>query len=244
MTDSMVAQHPRPARSESQAGLSSILAKFVPLCKQPTGQHLTPVTMAARRTAASAVPRVSGGACTCPASTFTPKTNASGSQNRRRSHGTPRRIRTPSLLIRSQVLYPIELWARHVWRRGRDSNPRYTYAHNCLAGSPLQPLGHLSVSLRIRGSPCRRCSGGGRGTRTLKGVSPAVFKTAALPVRSSPPPSCSSITTPHGAVKPKGLRRVSATTHWRHRPALCSPVPLGPTPTDASGIVSISAGRQ
>ena len=30
-------------------------------------------------------------------------------------------------------------------------------------------------------------SGGGRGTRTHKGVNPAVFKTAALPIRSSPP---------------------------------------------------------
>ncbi len=25
--------------------------------------------------------------------------------------GTPRRIRTPSLLVRSQTLYPVELWA-------------------------------------------------------------------------------------------------------------------------------------
>ena len=36
--------------------------------------------------------------------------------------GTPRRIRTPNLLIRSQAIYPVELWAHR--RRGRDSNPR------------------------------------------------------------------------------------------------------------------------
>ena len=31
---------------------------------------------------------------------------------RERSNGTPRRTRTPNLLVRSQTLYPIELWAR------------------------------------------------------------------------------------------------------------------------------------
>lgn len=30
------------------------------------------------------------------------------------------------------------------WRRGRDSNPGWSFPHNCLAGSCLQPLGHLS----------------------------------------------------------------------------------------------------
>ncbi len=29
-------------------------------------------------------------------------------------------------------------------RRGRDSNPRYSYPYNSLAGSPIQPLSHLS----------------------------------------------------------------------------------------------------
>jgi hypothetical protein len=33
------------------------------------------------------------------------------------------------------------------WRRGRDSNPGWSYPHNCLAGSCLQPLGHLSCLL-------------------------------------------------------------------------------------------------
>lgn len=30
------------------------------------------------------------------------------------------------------------------WRRGRDSNPRYVFTHNTLAGCPFQPLRHLS----------------------------------------------------------------------------------------------------
>ena len=30
------------------------------------------------------------------------------------------------------------------WRRGRDSNPGFRNRNNCLAGSCLQPLGHLS----------------------------------------------------------------------------------------------------
>ncbi len=31
------------------------------------------------------------------------------------------------------------------WRRERDSNPRYRFQYNCLAGSPVQPLQHLSA---------------------------------------------------------------------------------------------------
>jgi hypothetical protein len=33
-----------------------------------------------------------------------------------------------------------------IWRRGRDSNPRYHSWYTPLAGERLQPLGHLSVS--------------------------------------------------------------------------------------------------
>ena len=33
------------------------------------------------------------------------------------------------------------------WRRGRDSNPRYGSPYNCLAGSPVRPLRHLSVGV-------------------------------------------------------------------------------------------------
>jgi hypothetical protein len=32
------------------------------------------------------------------------------------------------------------------WRRGGDSNPRYRFCqYNCLAGSPVRPLQHLSA---------------------------------------------------------------------------------------------------
>ena len=59
--------------------------------------------------------------------------------------GAPGEIRTPDLLVRSQVLYPAELRARFFWRRGRDSNPRWSFRpHTPLAGERLQPLGHLS----------------------------------------------------------------------------------------------------
>ena len=58
------------------------------------------------------------------------------------------------------------------------------FPHTRLAGVRLQPLGHLS-----------RKSGGGRGTRTPKGFHPAVFKTAALPIRTSPPGYSPDITT-------------------------------------------------
>src|ERR1700680_4679310 len=38
------------------------------------------------------------------------------------------------------------------WRRGRDSNPRSGFTpDNCLAGSPVRPLQHLSVALDGRG---------------------------------------------------------------------------------------------
>ena len=63
--------------------------------------------------------------------------------------------------------------------------------YNSLAGCHLRPLGHLSriIPRREHGYQYYKTLtlGGGRGTRTLKGVNPAVFKTAALPIRSSPP---------------------------------------------------------
>ena len=40
---------------------------------------------------------------------------------------------------------------RDKWRRGRDSNPRWSYKpHTPLAGERLQPLGHLSSSFNYR----------------------------------------------------------------------------------------------
>ena len=35
--------------------------------------------------------------------------------DRQLGNGGPRRIRTPNPLIRSQVLYPVELWVRFLW---------------------------------------------------------------------------------------------------------------------------------
>src|SRR3954464_14467200 len=59
--------------------------------------------------------------------------------------GGPSRIRTCGLRIRSPTLYPTELWAPALWRRGRDSNPRYSFGpYTGLANQRLQPLGHLS----------------------------------------------------------------------------------------------------
>src|SRR5438105_8906635 len=72
--------------------------------------------------------------------------------------GGPCRIRTCGLRIRSPTLYPTELRAlRPLWRRGRDSNPRYSFGpYTGLANQRLQPLGHLSRSPatpRIREAP-------------------------------------------------------------------------------------------
>src|SRR5215813_8175127 len=45
------------------------------------------------------------------------------------------------------MLYPVELWLL-VQRRGRDSNPRYSFwPYNSLANCRLRPLGHLSRSI-------------------------------------------------------------------------------------------------
>jgi hypothetical protein len=48
------------------------------------------------------------------------------------------------------------------WRRGRDSNPRYTCAHNGFRDRPIQPLWHLSTRGRIlvtrSAAPCKSLS--------------------------------------------------------------------------------------
>src|SRR5947208_2960439 len=52
------------------------------------------------------------------------------------------------------------------------------------AGNPCRPRGII----RMQPNPYRhRAGNGGHRTRTCTGLRPAVFKTAALPVRSSPP---------------------------------------------------------
>ena len=38
-------------------------------------------------------------------------------------------------------------------RRGRDSNPGWSYPHNCLAGSPNRPLWHLSRYSAVKFMP-------------------------------------------------------------------------------------------
>jgi hypothetical protein len=38
-------------------------------------------------------------------------------------------------------------------RRGWDSNPRYPHEYNSLAGSPIRPLSHLSLSLPTSNEP-------------------------------------------------------------------------------------------
>lgn len=57
-------------------------------------------------------------------------------------------------------------------RRGWDSNPRFLYRNNCLAGSPFQPLTHLSDLPR-------------RGLEPLQAFAHKHLKLACLPI---PPP--------------------------------------------------------
>ena len=44
-----------------------------------------------------------------------------------------------------------------VWRRGRDSNPRYRCRHTRFPGVPIKPLSHLSAEIpdAIHYRPCR-----------------------------------------------------------------------------------------
>ena len=44
------------------------------------------------------------------------------------------------------TLHPEILLRYFIMRRGRDSNPRYPYEYNTLAGCRFQPLSHLSFS--------------------------------------------------------------------------------------------------
>ena len=46
-----------------------------------------------------------------------------------------------------------------IWRRGRDSNPRWSYQpHTPLAGERLQPLGHLSFQQKSNYNNCLQTS--------------------------------------------------------------------------------------
>ena len=53
------------------------------------------------------------------------------------------------------------------WRRGGDSNPRCRFQHNCLAGSPVQPLQHLSGWRQLQ-KCAQRCYIVGNGRASVK----------------------------------------------------------------------------
>ncbi len=90
-----------------------------------------------------------------------PKPNALPSWATSRSNGAPNRSRTHNLLIRSQMLYPIELWARLNSRRNRlntlflhlyyltkwwlqlESNQRHQDFQSCAL--PTELWSHLAV---------------------------------------------------------------------------------------------------
>ena len=66
----------------------------------------------------------------------------------------PEEIRTPNLLIRSQMLYPLSYGRMKstrysiIWRRREDLNLRSLLrGNNSLAVSPIRPLWHASSNL-------------------------------------------------------------------------------------------------
>ena len=68
-------------------------------------------------------------------------------------YGAPKRSRTPNLLIRSQTLYPIELWALFSWCLGPESN-RHGCHHpqdfkSCASTSSATQAFHLFQGTRL-----------------------------------------------------------------------------------------------
>ena len=68
-------------------------------------------------------------------------------------NGAPERSRTPNLLIRSQTLYPIELWALFSWCLGPESN-RHGCHHpqdfkSCASTSSATQAFHLFQGTRL-----------------------------------------------------------------------------------------------
>jgi hypothetical protein len=59
-------------------------------------------------------------------------------------YGAPEEIRTPDLLVRSQILYPTELRARCAGGERGIRTLDEILSHTPLAGERLRPLGHLS----------------------------------------------------------------------------------------------------
>ena len=77
-------------------------------------------------------------------------------------------------------------------RRGRDSNPRCSHPHNSLAGSPIQPLSHLSKSVKDSKSLGLRSVESlskteGVGFEPTAGCPAPVFKTGSLNRSVTPP---------------------------------------------------------
>ena len=54
------------------------------------------------------------------------------------------RVNAALLVIALHISNPNFHGIQKSLRRGRDSSPRYRYRYNSLAGSPIQPLSHLS----------------------------------------------------------------------------------------------------
>ncbi len=70
----------------------------------------------------------------------------------------------------------------HIWRRGRDSNPRWSYPHTRFPSVLLRPLGHLSQIFQI--------TGGEEGIRTLgPRERSTVFETAPIDHSGTSPQS-------------------------------------------------------
>ncbi len=70
-------------------------------------------------------------------------------------------------IIQGRSLSESQMGSKKSWRRGGDSNPRCRFQHNCLAGSPVQPLQHLSGWGRLQKCSermlyCRKCGSSGQ----------------------------------------------------------------------------------
>ena len=61
----------------------------------------------------------------------------------------PRHVVMPRLKCERDIVFAQKIQEpRFIWRRGGDSNPRSRFCRdNCLAGSPVRPLQHLSAEI-------------------------------------------------------------------------------------------------
>ena len=129
-------------------------------------------------------------------------------------------------------------------RRGRDSNPRCSHPHNSLAGSPIQPLSHLSKSARKFPNPFRsRFSNPscpqteGVGFEPTVGCPTPVFKTGSLNHSVTPPYRLQKLA--DNAVL---CQSTSATINSQWKKSLeILPFPSNSTPSDSRILRCISA---